>query len=39
VNLLGLTVSASVQGENYALDNRFHRTDLRFSGVARDAQS
>ena len=20
------------------LDNRFHRTDLRFSGVARDAQ-
>src|SRR2546422_7370824 len=28
---LGLTVGASVQGKNYALDNRFHRTDLPLS--------
>jgi hypothetical protein len=24
--------------ERTALDNRFHRTDLRFSGVARDEE-
>jgi len=26
------------KGENYALDSRFHRTDPRLSGVARDAE-